>query len=80
MTVGGGSLGLLETCLKESECGGGGPYGADWGFLDPAPSNGEKDEVCNGSKILPWEGNKPCLSNGGSPVLNMWPRKQRKNT
>ena len=62
--------------LRESEEWG----GCGWAFFDPplGPSNGENDEVCNGSKILPWEGNKPCLSNGGSPVLNIWPGKQKK--
>ena len=70
LTVGGGTLGLLETCLKESAGG--------WLFFDPAPSIGENGDVCKGSKTLPCEGNKPCLSNGGSPVLNMWPRKKEK--
>ena len=69
MTVGGGILGLLETCLKES--------GGGWPFFDPAPSSGENGDVCNGSKTLPCEGNRPCLSSGGSPVLNMWPRKRK---
>ena len=35
-----------------------------------------KVAVCNGSKMLPCEGNKPCRSNGGKPVLNMWPEKE----
>ena len=62
---------VVSLGLKESVVGVGAAIDVDDGSLLLV-----KVAVCNGSKMLPCEGNKPCRSNGGKPVLNMWPEKE----
>ena len=66
-------LEVISLGLKESVVGVGAAIDVDDGSLLLV-----KVAVCNGSKMLPCEGNKPCRSNGGKPVLNMWPEKRNK--
>ena len=68
--------GIIGGLTRGDGCVGWGWWGDSGGFFVKG-ENGDDEAWFSGSRIPPWDGKRPWRSNGGSPVLNIWPEMRK---